>query len=154
VLLTGQAEITIDAKQRLAVPAKFRARIPERETGWYCLPWPDGSMLRLYPQRIFESLAERLEDSLTAGSDSARIDTTLFGFAELIEMDAAGRVRLPKWHLELVGLHSDGAPVEVMVVGSRNRLEVHARDAWRATLVERFRDMASQIERSERRGPA
>lgn len=144
---TGQAEITIDTKQRLAVPAKYRSKLPEDETGWYSVPWPDGSILRLYPQRVFESQASRLDDSLMAGRDAAKIDTTLFGFAELMEMDASGRVRLPKWHLELVGM-----PTEVIVVGSRNRLEIHSRDAWRATLIERFREMATLIERAERNG--
>jgi MraZ protein len=147
VLFTGQAEITIDAKQRLAVPSKFRARLPENESGWYSVPWPDGSILRLYPQRVFESQAAMLEDSLIAGSHSSRIDTSLFGFAELVETDAAGRVRLPKWHLDLVGL-----PSEVVVVGARNRLEVHARGAWQESLVERFREMAALFEKGERRG--
>lgn len=53
MLFTGQAEITIDAKQRLAIPSKFRARLPkdqtEDKTSWFCVPWPDGSLLRLYP---------------------------------------------------------------------------------------------------------
>ncbi len=146
MLFTGQAEITIDAKQRLAVPSKFRARLPEDATEWFCVPWPDGSILRLYPGVTFESQASRLDDSLTAGSDAAKIDTSLFGFAEQLEMDKTGRVRLPKWHLDLVEM-----PSEVMVVGARNRLEIHARGGWQASMKDRFREMAALIERSERK---
>lgn len=145
MLLSGQAEITIDAKQRLAVPSKFRGMLGEEETGWYCVPWPDGSILRLYPKRVFETLSGQLEDSLTAGSDASKIDQT-FGFAEQLEMDKTGRVRLPKWHLELVGM-----PTDVVVVGARNRLEVHPRAGWKASEVERFREMAAQYERAGRR---
>lgn len=147
MLFTGQAEITIDAKQRLAVPSKFRARLPEDATAWYCVPWPDGSILRLYPGATFEDQASRLDDSLTAGSDSAKIDTSLFGFAEHLEMDKSGRVRLPKWHLDLVEM-----PGDVIVVGARNRLEVHARGGWQASMKDRFREMAALIEKTERRG--
>ncbi|USN99202.1 MAG: hypothetical protein H6810_00545 [Phycisphaeraceae bacterium] len=145
MLLTGQAEITIDAKQRLAVPSKFRSMLGEDETGWYCVPWPDGSILRLYPKPVFESQAGRLDDSLTAGSDASKIDQS-FGMAEQLEMDKSGRVRLPKWHIDLVGM-----PTDVMVVGARNRLEIHPRAAWQASLVDRFRDMAALYERSERK---
>ncbi len=150
MLFTGQAEITIDAKQRLAVPSKFRARLPEpadpeTPTAWYCVPWPDGSILRLYPGVTFENQASLLDDSLTAGSDAAKIDTSLFGFAEHLEMDKNGRVRLPKWHLDLVEM-----PGEVIVVGARNRLEVHARAGWQANIKDRFREMAALIEKTER----
>ena len=144
MLFTGQAEITIDAKQRLAVPAKFRGKLGEDETAWYCVPWPDGGILRLYPAAVFASQAGRLDDSLTAGSDASKIDQS-FGFAEQMEMDKTGRVRLPKWHLDLVGM-----PTDVMVVGARNRLEVHGRDAWKASMVDRFREMAALYERAER----
>ncbi|HHN78151.1 MAG TPA: hypothetical protein ENK11_05680 [Phycisphaerales bacterium] len=146
MLFTGQAEITIDAKQRLAVPSKYRNRLPEGETTWYCVPWPEGSILRLYPASVYEPLALRLDDSLTAGSDASKIDQS-FSFVEPLEMDKTGRVRLLKWHLDLVGM-----PSEVMVIGARNRLEVHARDVWRASMVDRFREMAALYERSERRG--
>ncbi len=147
MLFTGQAEITIDAKQRLAVPSKFRARLPESVADWYCVPWPDGSILRLYPGVTFENQASLLDDSLTAGSDAAKIDTSLFGFAEHLEMDKTGRVRLPKWHLDLVEM-----PGEVMVVGARNRLEIHGRAVWQANKIDRFREMAALIEKAERRG--
>jgi DNA-binding transcriptional regulator/RsmH inhibitor MraZ len=41
-------------------------------------------------------------------------------------------------------------PGEVMVIGARNRLEVHARGGWQASMKDRFREMAALIERSER----
>lgn len=147
MLFTGQAEITIDAKQRLAVPSKYRAKLPEGETNWYCVPWPEGSLLRLYPEKTFELQAARLDDSLTAGRDASQLDTMLFGSAEFLETDKTGRVRLPKWHLDLVGM-----PTDVMVVGARSRLEIHPREAWQAGTNDRFRGIAALIERNEFRG--
>lgn len=147
MLFTGQAEITIDAKQRLAVPSKFRARLPEGETNWYCVPCIEGSVLRLIPESVFEEQSARLEDSLMPGRDAAELDTTFFGSAEYVEMDASGRVRLPKLYLDELEM-----PSEVVVVGARSRLEIHPRAAWKAQLKDRLRGMQSLIERSDRRG--
>jgi DNA-binding transcriptional regulator/RsmH inhibitor MraZ len=128
---------------RSFVRGSRRPRSGKPPASWYCVPWPDGSILRLYPGQTFENQASLLDDSLTAGSDAAKIDTSLFGFAEHLEMDKTGRVRLPKWHLDLVEMPSD-----VMVVGARNRLEVHARAGWQANIKDRFREMAALIEKT------
>ncbi len=39
---TGYSEHTIDAKQRLAIPAKYRAQWDDKRDGtaWYGVPWP------------------------------------------------------------------------------------------------------------------
>lgn len=150
MLFTGQAEITIDAKQRLSVPSKFRARMPEpggdAKASWFCVPWPDGPLLRLYPDSVFERLASLREDSLTPDEDIAALEATLFGYAEQIDMDAAGRVRLPKLHLDLVEM-----PSEVVVIGVRNRLEIRSRAAWQGSEKQRFKDLASLVRRIESR---
>lgn len=148
VLLTGQAECSIDAKQRLAIPAKFRQRLESagQGPGWYAVPWPDGSILRLYPEAVFEAQAAARDDTLTPAADDAKIETALFGFAERLELDGNGRVRLPKWHLDLLGL-----PSEVTVVGVRNRLELHDRAAWTGGQQDRFRELQALVERAAAR---
>lgn len=167
MLFTGQAEITIDAKLRLAIPAKFRGSKPgpkpkgteagggsggeEGTTGeslsaWYCVPWPVGSLLRLYPEEAFHRLAQSPDDSLIPNQDLADFEASFFGSAERLDMDGTSRVRLPKWHLDLVGM-----PSEVVVVGARNRLEIRDRAAWMASQTERFSQLQSLVERIEGR---
>jgi MraZ protein len=152
VLFTGSSDHSIDAKLRLAIPAKFRKLSGgEEETGaWYCVP-AEGC-LRLYPQKRFEELAEGMESSLIPDSDRAELDAVFFGLAERLEVDGQGRIALPKPHLELVGLQSGG---EVAVVGARDRLEVRDRAAWRAGLQERFARLPALVSRIDaRRGSA
>lgn len=145
MLFTGHAELTIDAKQRLAVPSKYRNQWSSERDGsaWYSVPWPDGS-LRLYTEKRFESLAEQGEHSLTPGQDEAALEAQLFGFAERIEMDSAGRITIPKSHLELAGLSG-----EVVMVGARNRLEVRDRAKWKQSLGERFAQLPTLVARIE-----
>jgi DNA-binding transcriptional regulator/RsmH inhibitor MraZ len=166
VLFTGQSEITIDAKQRLAIPAKFRggarsAPARTQNTGgdgaspesdpqaWYCVPWPVGSLLRLYPEDAFHRLAQSPDDSLIPNQDLADFEASFFGAAERLEQDKSGRVRLPKWHLDLVGM-----PSEVIVVGARNRLEIRDRATWLASQGDRFQQLTTLMDRMEARNRA
>ena len=148
MLFTGQTEATIDAKFRLAIPSKFRARWNPDTHGatWYCVPWPEDGVLRLYTEKWFESAALKREETLTPAQDAANLESTFFGNTEQLDVDANFRVRLPGWHLELIKL-----PREVMVIGAGNRLEVRSRELWLATQQSRFQEMRSQVARQESR---
>lgn len=134
MLFTGFSEHTIDAKQRLAIPAKYRNQWdPQRDGGaWICVPWPTGH-LRLYTEAVFTQLSASDPGSLTPDEVEAGLDSDLFGFAERLEMDGSGRISVPRLHLELTGLGS-----EVVVVGAKNRLEVRDRAEWTSSMKERF----------------
>ncbi|MBX3364577.1 MAG: division/cell wall cluster transcriptional repressor MraZ [Phycisphaeraceae bacterium] len=151
MLFTGTSEVTIDAKGRLAIPARYRNALLSASEGtesedegrgffWYCVAWP-GGMLRLYTEDAFERMGRRLGDSLTASSQRAQLDRTLFGNAERLEMDSAGRIMVPKRHLKLTGI-----PNEVVVVGARNRLEVWSREAWEAQEQDQFSKLSALID--------
>lgn len=150
MLFTGYAELTIDAKGRLAIPAKYRNKWdPARDGGaWYCLAWPGGT-LRLYTEATFERLAERLgETQPVFDGEDVSIDSVLFSAAERLEMDTAGRIMLPKQHMKMTQM-----PGEVVVVGARNRLEVYPRQRWEENQDAMFRQMPDLIRQAERRSP-
>lgn len=140
--------MTIDPKQRLAIPAKYRSQLDPSKDGvaWYCVPWP-GNGLLLFTERTFEELASRDPGTLTPIGEESELETSLFGLTERLEMDSAGRITLPRMHLELTGLGN-----EVVVVGSRWRLEVRDRGAWKASMPERFGRLASQAMRLKLEG--
>lgn len=149
LLFTGQAEASIDGKSRLAIPAKYRTLLEQagEPPVWYCMPWPEG-YLRLYPASRFARLAEAGPDSLTPDADRALLDVAMFSLVEQLEMDAQGRVIIPRGHLALARLGS-----EVVVVGARNRLEVRDRSSWEAQRLERFQRLGQLAERFEARRP-
>ncbi|MEM1331777.1 MAG: hypothetical protein AAGG07_14630 [Planctomycetota bacterium] len=147
MLFTGHAELTVDAKGRLAIPAKYRnAWEAERDgSSWISIPWPTG-IIRLYTERAFEALASQGEQSLTPDPDEAELEAQLFGLAEPLNLDSAGRVLLPKTHLRLTGISG-----EVVVVGARNRLEVRERAAWMQEEERRFQSLPALVARIEAR---
>ena len=150
MLFVGHAEVNIDAKGRLAIPAKYRAQLKAETDGsaWYSVPWKNGQ-LRLYTERKFEALAEQGQQSLTPGEDEAEMEATFFGLAERLEPDATGRIVIPRKHVDLAGLGT-----EVVVVGARNRLEVRDKATWDTQMNDRFTKMPTLVERIEsKNGP-
>jgi len=142
VIFTGHSELTIDAKQRLAVPSKYRAQMEQSgEPGsLFCMPW-DGHGLMLFPESVFRELADRQGKRMFPVGDGAELQTDMFGLTERLELDSAGRVTIPKFLTELVGLKGD-----VVVIGARYRLDVKDRAAWMSGLKDRFQRYSRQGE--------
>ena len=122
----GQADISIDAKGRLAIPAKFRAELDRQgwRASWKCLPWPNGT-IRLYPEPIFDRIASSLDDKLMPNEEEERLLQAIFGMSESAEADSAGRIRLSAQLLRAAQISS-----EATVVGSNAFLVVHDRQRW------------------------
>lgn len=143
MLFTGQYEHSIDAKQRLAIPAEIRAQWrPEVHGGaWFAVPWT-GGIIRLYSELDFNNRAKTGFLSLTPDEDEAELQATLFGFSVRIEMDAAGRIRLPEEMLKLTGLGP-----EVILIGAGDRMEIRDRKSWRESKASRLAQLPELIER-------
>lgn len=150
MVFTGQSDHLIDAKGRLAIPAKYRRE--DWGTGlpgsaWYCIPWPSGH-LRLYTEATFNLLAQQQAGTLTPDEDVAEMERLLYGAAERLETDAQGRVVLPGWHRTETNIGN-----EVTIVGARDRIEIHGRAAWKSTLEQRKTQMAAVLARMSARKP-
>ncbi len=151
MLFTGHSEHAIDSKLRLAIPAKFRNLLNTERDGaaWYCVPWPVG-VLRLYTERRFEELSDLLPKSLLPPKEQADLNSRFFGFSERLEMDAQGRIPIPKLHLELAELNS----LEIVIVGAGIMLEVRDRAAWVAARKQSFAELSELASRIDaQRGP-
>ncbi len=148
MLFTGHFEHTIDAKQRLAIPSVIRGQWRSEEHGgaWYAVPWTDG-VIRLFTETDFVTRAKRdYSVGLTPSQDESELLATFFGMARRLEMDSAGRIRLPEETLEDVGLAS-----EVVLVGAGEWLEIRDRAEWRQSRKERLRRLPELLERIEAR---
>lgn len=138
MLFTGQFEHTIDAKNRLAVPSNIRSNWSEKVhgTAWYATPVKPG-LIRLYTERAFEERASTAPKTFTPDEDESEWQASFFGLSERLEMDSAGRVRLPDGMLEDAALSK-----EVVIVGAGDRLEIRDRAAWKASLADRRKNLA------------
>ena len=120
-MFIGEYRHTIDAKRRLAIPAKFRKRIGETAVLTKSL----DSSLVLYPMKEWEELAVKLA-KLPMGQAGTRsfVRTMLAGAAD-VEIDALGRVLVSDYLKDYAGLKKN-----VVVAGLYNRLEIWDENIW------------------------
>ncbi len=128
----GQADVNIDKKSRLAIPAKFRSVLEKKNIGpaWVCVP--RGEKLWLFPEVSFDELASPWGGSLIPDEVTEKFLDSVFGSAEKVEMDATGRVTLFKKHLVMTGLSG-----EVTVSGANTHIVIHDRAVWQEEEPER-----------------
>jgi MraZ protein len=119
---SGTYEHTLDAKNRLTVPARFRDQLEDGATIAMGL---DGCAT-IWPTRDYEAYVERALSRVNPISERARkLERFLGGGSDETALDAAGRIMVPSGILRYAGLSKD-----VVVVGTRQYLEVWDRGKW------------------------
>jgi MraZ protein len=127
-MLLGEYEHTLDDKNRLTLPAKFRQTM----AGGVVLTRGLDSCVEAYPADDWKQLVEReLAGLSTFSKESRQLERYLYSGAVEAQPDKQGRVMVPPTLLEHAGLGR-----EVVVIGMRGRIEIWDRAAWRAQLKE------------------
>jgi MraZ protein len=120
-MLLGEFEHTIDDKNRLTLPAKFRQAL----SGGLVITRGMDGCLYCYPQADWERLVESRLAGLDPLSREGRLmHRFFFAGASEAEPDKQGRVALPPTLAKDLGR-------EVVVAGVRDHLEIWNREAWR-----------------------
>jgi len=118
----GTFDYSLDAKNRLTVPAKFRASLAEGVV----LAKGIERCVQLWTPRGFEHYTGAALQGVHPLSDESRKLTRFFSANSLdTELDAAGRVMVPGFLVEHAALRK-----EVVVTGAGDCLEVWDRAAW------------------------
>ena len=122
-MLSGEYEHTLDEKNRLTLPARFRPRFAE---GLVLTRGMDNS-LSIFSKEEFSRVIEARLTKLDPLSREGRL-MHRFYFSGAVEAvpDRQGRVMVPQALLQSAGLER-----EVIVVGVFDHLEVWDRVAWR-----------------------
>jgi MraZ protein len=127
-LLLGEYEHTIDDKNRLTLPAKFRRAF---ERGGVVTRGLDGC-LYAWPQDAWEQLVgSRLSSLDVLSVQGRRLHRHFFSGAAEAAPDKQGRVSIPPALLAHAKLGRD-----VVVAGVNDHLEIWDRAAWKRELAE------------------
>jgi MraZ protein len=125
-MLLGAHEHTIDDKNRLTLPAKFRQAFSD---GVVITRGLDGCLFA-YRRADWDRLVEsRLSTLDTLSPEGRRLQRHFFSGATEADLDKQGRVIVPRELTEHAGLGR-----EVVVAGVHDRLEIWDRTAWRKEL--------------------
>jgi MraZ protein len=126
-MLLGEYEHTLDDKNRLTLPAKFRDALAG---GVVVIRGMDGC-LYAYARADFDALVERMRALDPLSRESRLMRRHFFSGASVAEPDKQGRVMIPAALLESGKLKKD-----VVVAGVYDHVEIWDRAAWRAHLEE------------------
>ncbi len=128
----GNMEAKTDAKGRVFVPACFRKTLQNAGEDYLVLRKDIfQDCLVLYPGSVWENEIEMLRSRLNKwNSDQQQIFRQFVLDAERIEIDASGRILIPKRYLQLVGIDTD-----VRFLGVDDTFEIWAKEKLENPLV-------------------
>ena len=127
-MLLGEFEHTIDDKNRLTLPAKFREELAE---GVVVTRGMDGC-LYAYPRGDWmERFQSRVGGLDPLSREGRNLQRHFFSGAAEAEVDKQGRIMIPAPLLRYAGLQRD-----VVVAGVHDHLEIWDRETWRRELNE------------------
>jgi MraZ protein len=130
MLLTGTYERSLDEKQRLALPKRFRELIGAKHQPLFLTPGTDGS-LALYAGAAFVRMAERLAAQSLTAQDVRAFGRLLYAQSQSVELDGQGRFRVPP---ELYA-HADLGR-ECVLIGVGDHVELWEKGRWEAYLTQ------------------
>lgn len=128
----GSHAINMDAKGRLAIPARVREDLETLCGGRIVLTaHTEERCLLVYPEPQWDEILPKIEALPSFNKAVRRTQRLLIGYATPLELDGAGRVLVPQPLRDYAGLEK-----KLYLVGQGRKLELWSEDRWMAWLEE------------------
>jgi len=122
-MFIGEYKHNLDAKGRLAIPAKFRVLL---EGGAVVTKGLDNCLF-LYPKHEWEQLARKLAALPISKANTRAFSRLMLAGAAEVDFDSQGRIILPEHLRKFAGLNKT-----TVVAGLFDRLEIWDEAVWEA----------------------
>ncbi|HSH41659.1 MAG TPA: division/cell wall cluster transcriptional repressor MraZ [Arenicellales bacterium] len=127
-MFRGITALNLDAKGRLAIPARYRESLLQQCEGQIVITInQDEKCLWMYPLDVWEDIEEKVVKLPSFDKRAQRLKRLLLGHATDCEMDGSGRVLVPPPLREYGELSK-----RVMLVGQGNKFEIWDEALWHA----------------------
>lgn len=130
-MFRGRRHLTLDAKGRITMPAKFRDRILEVCDGNVVITIDRSKCLLIYPLPEWEKVEHKLSELSGTKEPVRRFTRFLLHNAEECEMDAQGRFVIPPLLREYANLKK-----QVVLAGHINKLELWDEQSYQAEVLD------------------
>jgi MraZ protein len=121
----GATKVTLDAKGRLAIPTRHRERLAARCEGQLVATVDRDYCLLIYPFPEWEEIERKLVRLPSLNRQARRLQRLMVGYATELEIDAHGRILLPKELREFAGLGR-----QAILIGQGNKFELWDEGSW------------------------
>ncbi|MDB9968063.1 division/cell wall cluster transcriptional repressor MraZ [Gammaproteobacteria bacterium] len=125
-MFRGINTINLDAKGRMAMPARYREQLTENCSGHLVVTIDTNHRcLLLYPLSEWEQIERQIESLSSFDPMSQRVKHLLIGHANDLELDGSGRILLPQELRQYAQLEK-----HVSLIGQGKKLEIWSQDNW------------------------
>ena len=125
-MFQGAVQLNLDSKGRLAIPARHRDALLVQCAGKLVMTADhEDACLLIYPESEWQPISEQLRKMPSLNSQVRQLQRRLLGYAEAVEMDAAGRVLVSPALRSYAKLDK-----QVVLVGQGNKFELWDEVRW------------------------
>lgn len=125
-MFRGINAVNLDAKGRMAIPSRYRLTLESAAKGQVVVTIDtDETCLLLYPLSEWEQIESQIQALPSFNPAARRIQRLIVGHATELELDANGRILLPKLLREYAQLEKS-----VVLVGQGKKFEVWSEASW------------------------
>ncbi|MCP5205670.1 MAG: division/cell wall cluster transcriptional repressor MraZ [Hahellaceae bacterium] len=129
-MFLGSHSINMDAKGRVAIPARVRELLSSICGGQIVITaHTQERCLLIYPRPQWEEIMPKINALPTFNKAAQRTKRLLIGYANESEMDGNGRILLSQTLRDYAGLEK-----KLMLVGQGKNMELWSEEAWTAWL--------------------
>lgn len=134
----GSHAINMDAKGRLAVPAKYRDLLASDAGGRIVMTaHTQDRCVLVYPETEWQNILPKIEALPTFNKAALRAQRLLIGYACTLELDGNGRVLVPPTLRDYANLEK-----KLMLVGLGKKFELWSEDSWFSSIADSDADEA------------
>ena len=125
-MFRGVNTINLDAKGRMAMPARYRELLSDKYAGRLVATVDfSGQCLLLYPIDEWDVIQQKVEGLSSFDRASRQVQRMLIGHAHDVEMDSSGRILLPQILRARAQLDK-----HVALVGQGMKFEIWSEERW------------------------
>lgn len=139
----GEYEVAVDAKGRFLLPSGFRKQMPKGGDEKFVVKRGFENCLTLYPVATWNKLAEKI-GKLNDFNPKVREFKRLFlNGANIVEVDSAGRLLLPKPLQEYAGISKD-----IVFAAQGDKVELWDKDTYYKYMAQQsgnMSDLAAEV---------
>ncbi len=146
-MFLGTTTLTLDAKGRIAIPARYREKLNEMCGGKLVISYnPLDKCLPVYPYDEWLDCMQKMEAVQDRSDQFREYQRMLYSYTTEVDMDGSGRILIPQSSRDEVGLKKSA-----VLIGHGKKFELWSEENWLRTREEGDKKLVESLKsRTER----
>jgi len=139
----GEYEHTLDRKDRIIIPSKFRDAVKEHYIEKFFITRGLDKCLFMFAEDEWKLQEQKFKSMSFTKAEHRRFNRLFFSGAAELVLDKQGRILIPSYLKDYAGIKRD-----LYIIGVANRIEIWSRANWTdyySTSKEAFEEVAEKL---------